>query len=49
VEGTVLNGLNFVVSVSVGDSALARDIVAGQEFELARLVLDHSWIKSAYR
>ena len=39
---TVLNGFLFVLSVSVGDSTLARDIVAGQEFELARLVLDHT-------
>jgi len=39
---TILNGFEFMASVSVGDSARARDIVAGQEFELTRLVLGHT-------
>jgi hypothetical protein len=40
--GTTLNGFVFVVSVTAGDSARARDIVVGQELEFTRLVLDHT-------
>ncbi len=39
---TTLNGFTFGLSVTVGDSARARDLVIGHEYALARLVLDHS-------
>jgi len=41
-QGNLVNGFNFTVSVFVSDSARAPDIVAGEEYQLFRLVLDHS-------
>jgi hypothetical protein len=42
VRGHLVNGFDFQVSVTVSDSAQAPDIVAGQEYQLFRLILDHS-------
>lgn len=39
---TILNGTAFRLDVLVGDSTRARDLVAGEEYELARLVIDHA-------
>jgi hypothetical protein len=39
--GYVVNGIMFIASVSVGDSALARDIMDGQVLEIVRMV-DHT-------
>ena len=38
----IQNGFRFRVTVSIADSTRARDIVAGQEYELFREVVDHS-------
>ncbi len=42
VPRTTWYGFVFVLSVSVGDSSRARNLVFGHEYALARLVLDHS-------
>jgi hypothetical protein len=39
---TTLSGARFTPMVTLADSALARDMVAGQEYELFRLVLHHT-------
>ena len=42
IGGTTLNGFRFYVDVAAADTSRAPNLVAGQEFELARLVLDHT-------